>query len=951
MFGLPLTFAAPAILFGLLALPAIWWLLRLTPPKPRTEVFPPLRLLAKVMKHEETPARSPWWLTVLRLLMATLIILALARPVLNPVADVSSGDGPLALLVDNSWSTGADWTDRIATATQLVEKAEDAGRAVALAFTVAPDNADVALAKPADLLPVLAASTPVAAKPDRVAALNLLSEALADQPPASLAWLSDGLAAGPDDETVSAINAMDLNEVLLFDGGISALRAIRGIDNTPTSFDVHVRGPEGLATGADPVSVSAYDEKGRLLAESTALFEGGSAETTASFDVPFELRNDFATLRIDGQQQAGGVWLVDENTRRRRVGLLTGQAGDLDQPLLSPLFYIQRALAPYADLIEGQSGDLSVDIPALIAQGPAMIVMADIGVLPDEASEQLAEWVEEGGTLVRFAGPRMAATASDDPLLPVDLRLGERTLGGSLSWTEPQPVAPFPETGPFSGLDAPREVSVNRQVLAEPDLELAAHTWANLADGTPLVTGDSRGKGAIVLFHVTAEATWSNLPISGSFVEMLRRITNLSRNTGALQPGNSSVTAEALQPYRILTANGELTTPPSHVRPLDAAASSAPASYVHPAGLYGAADGFVARNVLSEDDTLTPLGRPAFAAASSAFGYERGEESDLRGPLFLLALALLALDTLAVLWINGRLALFGRNRVGARAAGTVSAALALVALGAVLLWVTPGLAQEAKSDGRPGDDEIIELLETTRLAYVITGNESTDDVTAAGLWGLTRYLQSRTALEPAEPVGLDLENDELAFYPLIYFPIDTAMPMPSDAAISRLDAFMQNGGTVLFDTRDQLTTSFTGAAASPENQRLRDILSGLNIPPLEPVPPDHVLTKAFYILDHFPGRYDGSPLWVEASVTSDEAEGRPVRSGDGVTPIMITGNDLAAAWALDESGRPIYPTMSADPLQRIYAFRAGVNIMMYMLTGNYKADQVHVPALLERLGQ
>ena len=165
MFGLPLTFAAPAILFGLLALPAIWWLLRLTPPKPRTEVFPPLRLLAKVMKHEETPARSPWWLTVLRLLMATLIILALARPVLNPVADVSSGDGPLALLVDNSWSTGADWTDRIATATQLVEKAEDAGRAVALAFTVAPDNADVALAKPADLLPVLAASTPVAPEP------------------------------------------------------------------------------------------------------------------------------------------------------------------------------------------------------------------------------------------------------------------------------------------------------------------------------------------------------------------------------------------------------------------------------------------------------------------------------------------------------------------------------------------------------------------------------------------------------------------------------------------------------------------------------------------------------------------------------------------------------------------------------------------------------------------
>jgi hypothetical protein len=173
--------------------------------------------------------------------------------------------------------------------------------------------------------------------------------------------------------------------------------------------------------------------------------------------------------------------------------------------------------------------------------------------------------------------------------------------------------------------------------------------------------------------------------------------------------------------------------------------------------------------VLTEDDTLTPLGRPAFAAASSSFGYDRGEESDLRGPLFLIALALLALDTLAVLWINGRLnpcrpgGVGGRDRNGtvslcSRASPPCSAPAA-------------GFAQQ--SDERPGDDEIIELLETTRLAYVTTGNAQTDEVSAAGLWGLTRYLQSRTALEPAEPVGLDLETDELAFYPLIYFPIDT----------------------------------------------------------------------------------------------------------------------------------------------------------------------------------
>jgi hypothetical protein len=133
--------------------------------------------------------------------------------------------------------------------------------------------------------------------------------------------------------------------------------------------------------------------------------------------------------------------------------------------------------------------------------------------------------------------------------------------------------------------------------------------------------------------------------------------------------------------------------------------------------------------------------------------------------------------------------------------------------------------------------------------------------------------------------------------------------------------------------------------------RLREILAGLDIPPLEPVPPDHVLTKSFYILDSFPGRYRGSPLWVEASVEAESHSDRPVRTGDGVSPIMITANDFAGAWAVDANGEPLLPTVPGDPAQRVYAYRAGVNIMMYMLTGNYKSDQVHVPILLERLGQ
>src|SRR5690606_7161690 len=221
-----------------------------------------------------------------------------------------------------------------------------------------------------------------------------------------------------------------------------------------------------------------------------------------------------------------------------------------------------------------------------------------------------------------------------------------------------------------------------------------------------------------------------------------------------------------------------------------------------------------------------------------------------------------------------------------------------------------------------------------------------------GIQGLNNFLADKTALEPAAPAPLDIATDELSFYPLIYWPIDVNAPMPTEQAIARIDAYMQQGGTVLFDTRDQYSVGFSSAdSITPETQRLREILSGLNVPPLEPVPEDHVLTKTFFILDEFPGRYRGGELWVEASVNAESRVDRPVRVGDGVTPIMITANDLAAAWAIDSTGAPLLPTVPNDPMQRIYAYRAGVNIMMYMLTGNYKSDQVHVPALLERLGQ
>jgi hypothetical protein len=242
----------------------------------------------------------------------------------------------------------------------------------------------------------------------------------------------------------------------------------------------------------------------------------------------------------------------------------------------------------------------------------------------------------------------------------------------------------------------------------------------------------------------------------------------------------------------------------------------------------------------------------------------------------------------------------------------------------------------------------------TRLAYVITGDAEVDRISKAGLQGLTLFLAQRTALEGGEPIGLDPARDELAFYPLIYWPVVPSAPKPAREALERVDAYMKQGGTVLFDTRDAVEAppGPGGASRGPGMQSLRAILSSLDIPELEPVPRDHVLTKTFYLLKEFPGRFSSGQLWVEAlPAANDDEPSRPARAGDGVSSIIITSNDFAGAWAMRQDGQAMLPLVSAEPRQREFAFRAGVNIVMYTLTGNYKADQVHVPALLERLGQ
>jgi hypothetical protein len=916
-------FAQPWLLLALLGLPVLWLLLRLTPPAPRRMVFPAIRLLAGLKAPEETPARTPWWLLLLRLLIVTLIILALAQPLLNPQARLA-GSGPLVLVVDDGWSAARFWPTRQVAAANLLAQAEREDRPVVV-LTTAPSAQDAppeasGLLSAAEARRQLQGLRPKPWPADRSAALRAVEDL--DLPGrANVVWLADGLAGPDSDALAAALQRLGSLRVLREEGDALARIAL---SPATEGVDLVARVLRADAGAAAEAAVLAIAGDGRIVTKAPLIFEPGEREARALLDLPTEMRNRIALLSIEGETTAGATVLLDERWRRRPVGLVVEGGEQEAQPLLSESYYLESALQPFTELRKGTVEDL-------LQRQIAVLAVPDSIVLSEEERDRVAAWVSDGGLLLRFAGPRNAGLAPAeqraDDLLPVRLRGGDRVLGGALTWDTPARLAPFGSDSPFADITLPDDVVIRRQVLAEPSLDLGDKTWARLTDGTPLVTADRRGDGWLVLFHTTANTDWSNLPISGLFVEMLRRVMGVSQGIGGGGGG------AALPPLEVMDGFGSLGSPPATVLALetgeDAESGIGPR---HPPGYYGNDSLRQAHNLSSFVTQLEPLGRPPVGATAGL--YHESPEQDLKPWLLAAALLLALADLLISLILRGLLRPSGGHVTGA----TTTAALCLgigLALAAAT-WAPPAAAQENN------DARTLEATLMTRLAYVVTGDDAVDEISRAGLMGLTRVLERRTSVEAGTPLGIRLGRDDMAFFPLVYWPVTSTQPQLSRDAVDQINKFLSHGGTILFDLREASGGAQIFGGGSRGTQDLQRLTRGLTIPPLEPVPVDHVLRKSFYLMEDFPGRFIGGTLWLEASSEN---------VNDGVASILVGSNDWAGAWAVNELGRPLNAVVPGGPRQREMAYRFGVNLVMYALTGNYKADQVHIPFILERLGQ
>ena len=927
-----LTFLTPWLLSALLGLPVLWLLLRAVPPAPIRRFFPGVILLLGLRDKTQISDRTPWWLLLIRMLALGLIILGLAGPLLNPQSTTIKRSD-LLILLDGGWAAARDWQAHQFLLNRVLNQAARDGRPVAIARLTTPSTPVFQSAQSwQERLPGLA---PTPWVPD-ASKMQTALQGLNDQPFDSL-WLSDGLAQTGRAALLSALQNRGDVEVIETEQTLFALEPAKLSDGIITLHAIRLPN-----TVDQSVTIRAHgtDPNGRsqIISTITTAFTESTTRIPVQFSLPAELRERVSRFDIVGQTSAAGVSLTGNSLLRREVALISEGADREGLELLSPLHFIAKAYAPSAELL---SGDLTTLLPA----NPDLVVLADIAKLSTTEETALGQWVAEGGLLLRFAGPRLATSdlsrTTEHPLMPVRLRAGGRTVGGAMSWGAPKSLAAFAPNSPFFGLEIPNDVRVSAQVLAQPDPSLSQRVIAMLADGTPLVTRKQSGKGQIVLFHVTANAEWSSLPLSGLFVQMLER---LSQSVAGSEPDMKSLQGTIWQPSQMLSAQGQL-EPATRLAGIAAEKLfDAPLSAEIRPGLYTHAKEQVARNVIGPDSRLLPAIWPN---GTNLRGLSDRLETPLGGWCLILALLILLVDVLATLSLSGRLV----------------STVAVLCLLATLSSTGPACAQDDGAEARtPATNENAGAAVSEKawqasseltLAYVVTGNSKVDAISKAGLDGLSQTLFARTSVEPAAPVGLDLERDMLMFYPLLYWPLTADQPTPSSKAYRKLNAFLKSGGMIVFDTRDGDIAGF--GTSSPNSLRLQKITYGIDIPALEPMPQDHVLTRAFYLLQDFPGRYTQRDIWVEAAPQAvEKAAGMPFRNlNDGVSPVIIGGNDWAAAWAVDAQGKQMFPIgrNASDSRQRELAYRSGINLVMHVLTGNYKSDQVHVPALLDRLGQ
>lgn len=908
-----ISFTNPLALIGLLSLPAVWFVIKLTPPRARTISFSSLFIIEKLKSSKKSSQKTPIWLLLLRMLIILILVLTLSDPYINLSKTFKSNSNTI-IIVDDGWSSASNWGSYQKNAKNIIKEIKNNNKGV-----------------------YIISSTLVNKKQPNLSLMsykeaNVFIDNLQPNP-----WQIDRA------ELIKAINKKNLNEnlnVFWIRSNLNKSKVLteeyfynflikkyKNIEIISPENNIKIINKPTLKYDSIIISLTRFkndivDEKSsiritglnnKIIYEKELTFLNKSLQTEEEIFLPIEILSQISKVNIKNESNAAATYLFDDKWRKKRISIISDDNNYDSKPLLSSIYYLKKALSPYGKI-------LISDIENSINLNSSIIVMPDRGKIDPILKNKLLKWVKKGGLLIRFAGPRLANSKTD--LLPIKIDAKEsRYMGGALTWESPLTFAEFDKNSIFYGIKIPQEVKIKRQVIANSSYSSEKLIWARLEDGTPIVSSSKDEKGWLVLFHTTANNEWSNLPISQLFLSMMNRLTMLGKGY------DERLYTEKLPLKMYLNGYGGITKPTYKANiAINQHDQLYYPSYSMPPGIYGNTSIAIALNLAGtiegSDKNNSFLGSEILSKKNYV-----PDTINLKNFLLYSLILLFLLDTLIAFILKSKMINIFNLKFNLKKKYNL-----FILTFFVILFNSNYL-----------EAETYKYINNTSLAYINTGDLETDNISHLGLLSLSKKLSKRTSIEPSYIVGVNINYDEIYPFPFLYWPVINNQIVLKKNTVFKIKHYLRNGGIILFDTQDNF--NYDNSLVKKSNiraQNLRDTISQFDVPTLVRIPKRHTINKSFYLLKSHPGKWNDGDLWVESSFSD---------SKDSVSSIIIGSNYWSSAWALNDNDEPIFPVIPNGEEQRELSYRFGINLTMYAMTGNYKSDQIHNKAILQRLGK
>ena len=894
-----ISFANPYAFWVLFSLPIIFWVIKSLPPSPASFNFSSLYLLRAIKTESIVKNKCPIWLLIFRILLIMFLIIYFAKPFLNH-NKVEQAKENYVVYANLGWSTAAQWNKYKNTIKNIMLESEKLNKNFSLVNNFDNQNKNIIKFKSInDLSSYLDKVTPNPWQSQRKNIINELSKINYNNKTRYFYIFSvfDFYSDENFDENI-LINIQKQFPDLEIINLIDSIKVLEKPLVKKENINIIVKRYGALPENTFVITATSFDEQ--ILLKKEYQFKKNENIIYINEKFPISVINQIKKIDILGERHAASTFYFDDFNKKKVIGILSDGKNYKENPLLSPVYYIKKALNKDNKIIIN-------DLANLLLSNVDILIFPDAGTFEEEKSGILDSWINNGGLLIRFAGPKLASSStrfitSENKIKKI------RLLGGQLSWNNDLKIKEFSKDSIFKDLIIPKDVTIKKQLLLNFSEEKNINILASLKDDTPLVSLKEMGRGNILLFHFTANNTWSDIPITPLFEDFLSRACLLHQ-----KKKNSSLNQVTIKSY--INGFGEIEDTNKIVQFRDSLSlrNSIPSKDIFP-GIYENNQLSVALN-LSGNLRLNHFENKSSKQIITTNDFSKNLK-DISKVFLYLFLGFALLDILASIFIQNDVKFyrFFKNKIKVFSVFTF-----------LILSILP-------------DDLIAnDFINYTYLAYVKSIDKNKNESSFRGLQTLSKVLERRTSVLIKGVAGIDIEVDDVYHFPFIYWPMSNDFKNLSSKAKRKIKDYFNTGGVILFD-------GYLLLDKQPLNTyKLKKIVSyfkEITSNELVLINKNHTLSKSFYLLNNFPGRWNKKILLVDNS---------NMNVNDGVSNIILGFNDWASAWALDSNNYPLFPVVPGGEKQRELAYRVGINIVMYSLTGNYKNDQVHSKSILNRL--